>query len=67
MTQKQVNYSGAWYRKPVAEEFDQVITIFEFPYYVGNKMTERQPWGKFLLIILARSYLLNQEFWKDVH
>lgn len=56
-----------------AEEFDQVIyDLTNFLYYVGEpNRLERQRLGIYVLLFLVIlgtfTYLLNREFWKDVH
>jgi ubiquinol-cytochrome c reductase cytochrome c1 subunit len=56
-----------------AEEFDQVIyDLSNFLYYVGEpNRLERQRLGIYVLLFLVIlgtfTYLLNREFWKDVH
>ena len=73
MTQKQVNYSWSLVPEPSAEEFDQVIyDLTNFLYYVGEpNRLERQRLGIYVLLFLVIlgtfTYLLNREFWKDVH
>jgi ubiquinol-cytochrome c reductase cytochrome c1 subunit len=56
-----------------AEEFDQAIyDLSNFLYYVGEpNRLERQRLGIYVLLFLVIlgtfTYLLNREFWKDVH
>lgn len=56
-----------------AEEFDQAIyDLSNFLYYVGEpNRLERQRLGiyvlLFLIILGTFTYLLNREFWKDIH
>ena len=73
MTQKQVNYGEEGTGSLSAEEFDQVIyDLTNFLYYVGEpNRLERQRLGIYVLLFLVIlgtfTYLLNREFWKDVH
>jgi cytochrome c1 len=59
--------------KLAAEEYDQLIyDLANFLYYVGEpSRLERERLGVYVLIFLAFlfvfAYLLNREYWKDVH
>ena len=56
-----------------AEQYDQAVyDLVNFLHYVGEPMRlERQRLGVYVLLFLAVfgvfTYLLNREFWKDVH
>jgi cytochrome c1 len=59
--------------KLAAEEYDQVIyDLVNFLYYVGEpSRLEREKMGVYVLFFLAFffvfAYLLNREYWKDIH
>jgi ubiquinol-cytochrome c reductase cytochrome b subunit len=59
--------------KYTAEEFDAAVyDLTNFLYYVGEpSRLERQRTGIFVLLFLVIlgcfTYLLNREYWKDVH